>query len=156
MIVAVDYFSKWPEAATCHTVTSSALIKFLTSVFDRFGLVEEVVTDNGVQFTSVEFQQFLLSLSIKHSFSALYSPQANAEVERMNRTIKDGVKAALVDGKSFTTAVRQTLAAYRTTPQSSTGVSPATLMLAYQVRTRLSLSQQSAGKPTSGLPSSST
>ena len=74
----------------------------------------------------------------------------------MNRTIKDGVKAALVDGQSFTTAVRQTLAAYRTTPQSSTGVSPATLMLAYPVRTPLSLLQQSAGKPTSSLPPSST
>jgi hypothetical protein len=59
MLVAMDYFSKWPEATTCEYVTSTAVITFLTALFDRFGLVEEVVTDNGPQFTSIEFTSFL-------------------------------------------------------------------------------------------------
>jgi hypothetical protein len=41
VIVAVDQYSKWPEAAACSTVTSSSVIEFLTSLFDRFGLVKE-------------------------------------------------------------------------------------------------------------------
>ena len=47
MLVAMDYFSKWPEAATCESVTSSAVIDFLNGLFDRYGLVEEISTDNG-------------------------------------------------------------------------------------------------------------
>jgi hypothetical protein len=139
VVVAIDYYTKWPEAAVCGHVTSAAVIDFLTGLFDRYGLVEEIVTDNGTQFTSVEFTDFLHSLGIRHCRSALYSPQANAEVERFNRTLKNGLKAALAEGKSFMNGLRQTLAAYRTTPQSTTGVTPASLMLAFPVRTPLTM-----------------
>jgi hypothetical protein len=138
VIVAVDHFSKWPEAAACGTVTSSVVIEFLTSLFDRYGLVEEIVTDNGVQFTSVEFQTFLKQHGIRHCRTSLYAPQANAAVERWNRVLKEGIKA-MADGRSFMTAIRQTLATYRMTPHSTTSVTPASLMLAFSVRTPLSM-----------------
>jgi transposase InsO family protein len=147
VIVATDVYSKWPEVAACGSPTSSAVIEFLTSLFDRFGLVEEIITDNGVQFVSSEFEDFLAAHSIKHSRSALYSPQTNAAVERLNRVIKEGVKVALAEGKSFMTGLRQVMAAYRTTPHATTGVTPASLMLAFPVRTPLSV--------LSSLPSSS-
>ncbi len=139
MLVAVDYFSKWPEAVTCESVTSSVVIDFLNSLWDRFGLVEEVATDNGSQFTSSEFTSYLKSHGIRHCLSAFYSPQANAEVERFNRVMKEGLRAGLADGRSFSTAMRQTLAAYRTTPHTTTGVTPASLVLAFPVRTPLSM-----------------
>ena len=138
----MDFYSKWPEVALCGSPTSAAAIAFLTGLFDRFGLVEELVTDNGVQFTSSEFAEFLQSLGIRHCRTALYSPQADAEAERLNRVLKDGIKAALAEGKSFQTGVRQTLAVYRTTAHATTGVSPASLMLAFPVRTPLSVLNQ--------------
>ena len=61
----------------------------------------------------------------------------NAEVERFNRVMKDGLRTGLADGHEFITAVRHTLAAYRTTPQGTTGVTPAALMLSFSVRTPL-------------------
>lgn len=141
MLVAMDYFSKWPEAATCESVTSSAVIEFLNGLFDRHGLVEEISTDNGPQFTSSEFKTYLQSLGIRHCLSSNYAPQSNAEVERFNRVMKEGLRTGLADGRSFVTAVRQTLAAYRTTPHASTGVTPASLFLAFPVRTPLSMLQ---------------
>ena len=73
------------------------------------------------------------------------------EVDRFNRVMKEGLRTGLADGRSFTTAVRQTLAAYRTTPHATTGVTPASLFLAFPVCTPLSMlplavtsSQQSA------------
>jgi len=81
-------------------------------------------------------------LGIRHYLSALYSPQANPEAERLNRVLKEGMKAALAEGKSFQTGVRQTLAAYRTTTHATTGYSPASLMLAFPVRTPLSAFSQ--------------
>ncbi len=90
LIVAVDQYSKWPEAAACSTVTSLKVIEFLTSLFDRFGLVKEIVTDNGVQFVSDEFQSFLRRHSIRHCRSALYASLSNGTVERFNEVMKDG------------------------------------------------------------------
>jgi len=51
LLVAMDYYGKWSEVAyrgrLCGSAISAAVIGFLTALFDRFGLVEEVVTDNG-------------------------------------------------------------------------------------------------------------
>ena len=69
MIVTIDYFSKWPEVATCSCVTSGAVIEFLNRLFDRFGLVEEIVIDNGTQFTSVEFETYLKAFCIRHGLA---------------------------------------------------------------------------------------
>ena len=60
--------------------------------------MEEITTDNGVQFTSTEFADFLQAHGIRHTRSALYNPEANAEVERFNRVITDGLKAAIAAG----------------------------------------------------------
>jgi transposase InsO family protein len=139
LLVAIDYYSKWPEVAMCGSPTSAAIITFLTGLFHRFGLIEEIVTDNGVQFTSTEFADFLKLHGIRHCRTALYSPQANAEAERFNRVLKEGIRAAMTEGKSFSTGVRQTLAAYRMTVHATTGVSPASLMLAFPARTPLSI-----------------
>ena len=78
--------------------------------------MEEITTDNGVQFTLTRFADFLQAHGIRHTRSALYSPEANAEVERFNRVIKDGLKGAIAAGQPFRTDLRQLLAAYRWTP----------------------------------------
>ncbi|KAL2085986.1 hypothetical protein ACEWY4_019306 [Coilia grayii] len=46
-ITLVDYYSKWPEVAFTSDVTSSSVIKFLSTVFSREGNPLELVTDNG-------------------------------------------------------------------------------------------------------------
>ena len=141
VMVAVDHCSKWPEAAVFGTVTSSVVIEFLTSLFHRFGLVEQLVTDNCVQFTSSEFQSFRKQRGYRHHrSSSLYAPQSSAAVERFNRVLKEGVRASMAEGRSFLTSLRQTLTIYQSAPHSTTEVSPSSLMLVLQTRTPVSLS----------------
>jgi hypothetical protein len=149
IVAAIDYYSKWPEAAACGTVTSATLIQFLTALFDRFGLVDEVVTDNGPQMTSLEFRKFLADNGIRHSTAAFYAPQSNAEIERMNRVLKEGIATAMADGQPFLTGLRHTLAAYRSTSHAVTGVSPASLMLRFQFKTPLTALQAKQPKSSS-------
>jgi hypothetical protein len=149
IVAAIDYYSKWPEAAACGTVTSATLIQFLTALFDRFGLVDEVVTDNGPQMTSCEFRKFLADNGIRHSTGALYAPQSNAEVERLNRVLKEGIATAMAEGQPFLTGLRHTLAAYRSTSHAVTGVSPASLMLRFQFKTPLTTLQVKQPKASS-------
>lgn len=78
-ITLTDYYSKWPEIAFAPDVTSATIIKFLSATFSREGKPLELVTDNGSQFVSAEFEAFLTERDIKHYCSSVYYPQANGE-----------------------------------------------------------------------------
>lgn len=102
-ITVVDYHSKWPEVAAVSSVTTGSVINFLKSIFSRERLPQEFTSDNGPQFTSREFSQFLETNGIKHTKSALYHPQANGQVEIFNRVLKSTIQLALVQQRSIYT-----------------------------------------------------
>ena len=129
MIVVHDLHSKWSEVSCTSSVTSGTVVKTLQELFTRWGLPEAVTTDNGPQFTSFEFTEFLRCQGIEHRVTSLYNPQSNGGVERFNRTMKEGIKASMAEGKSFAEAVRTTLCNYRATKHALTGTSPAELMI---------------------------
>ena len=79
--ILVDAHSKWPEVITMPSTTSQATIEALQSVFSRFGLPDQLASDNGPQFTSVEFALFLKQNGIKHIRSAPYHPSSNGLAE---------------------------------------------------------------------------
>jgi transposase InsO family protein len=85
---------------------------------------DTVVTDNGKQFVSVEFERFLADCDIRHVKASLYYPQSNGLVERFNRSEKQAVRTALAEGKPVEEGVRNMLITYRSTAQPATGVSP--------------------------------
>uniref|UniRef100_A0A1X7TNA0 Integrase catalytic domain-containing protein n=1 Tax=Amphimedon queenslandica TaxID=400682 RepID=A0A1X7TNA0_AMPQE len=70
----VDAYSKWIEAAIVPSTSSKALIKILRSVFATHGVTEHMVSDNGLGFTSEQFQLFTQQNGIKHSYTSPYHP----------------------------------------------------------------------------------
>jgi transposase InsO family protein len=98
------------------------------------GIPDVLVSDNGSQFVSAEFELFLSSCDVKHVKSSLYYPQSNGLIERFNSSVKQAVRTAVAGGKAPDVAVREMLVAYRSTPQPATGVTPARLMLGRQIR----------------------
>ena len=58
-------FTKW-SVFICKTPTTKTTIKVLQELFARFELPETIVSDNGTQFTSKEFENFRKLLSINH------------------------------------------------------------------------------------------
>ena len=50
--------------------TSTNIITALRHIFSYFGLPEQLVTDNGTQFTSDEFQKYLRQNDIFHTVTA--------------------------------------------------------------------------------------
>ena len=129
LVVVYDLHSKWPEVASTGSVTSQVIIDFLDSLFSHWGLPRTITTDNGPQMVSAEFSTYLQSKGIRHVRTAYYHPQANGGVERFNQSLKNGLRAHMAQGCSFTHALRHTLLHYRATKHSTTGVSPASLML---------------------------
>ena len=88
-----------------------------------------MVTDNGTQFTSQEFTEFLKLDGIQHYKSAPYHPTTNGKAERYVQTFKQAMRAAKDDPGTLSTKLMRFLLAYRTTPNATTGISLAELLL---------------------------
>jgi hypothetical protein len=57
-ILLVDYYSNWFEYEAVSKITSEAVISSMKRIFSRLGIPEKMITDNGRQFISREFQEF--------------------------------------------------------------------------------------------------
>ena len=66
-LIVVDACSKWPEVTPMSTTTAKHTIQELRLIFARFGLLENIVIDNGPQFVSKEFNDFTSQNGIRHS-----------------------------------------------------------------------------------------
>ncbi|KAK9396201.1 hypothetical protein NXF25_019562 [Crotalus adamanteus] len=92
---------------------------------EELRLKDVIVSDNGPQFTSSEFQAFLQANMIRHATSAPFHPSTNGMAERMVRITKDALKRLTYGDWHHRLA--DFLLSYRTTPSTSTGRSPAEL-----------------------------
>ncbi|MCG8621136.1 MAG: DDE-type integrase/transposase/recombinase [Proteobacteria bacterium] len=137
ILVVIDSHSKWIEAYPTDSSTSSKVIELSRTLFAQFGLPEVLVTDNGSCFVSEEFETFLSKNGIKHVTSAPFHPATNGLAERAVQIVKKGLKKE--KGGTMASRLAKVLMAYRTTPQSTTGVSPSELLQGRRIRTRLDL-----------------
>ena len=126
------------------SLTSEATIAKLRDVFCRYGIPQELVSDNGSQFTSEECCKFMKANGIKHTLVAPYHPRSNGQAERFVQTFKQFFKAE--DSDSIMQSLARFLFSYRTTPNSTTGQTPAELFLNRRLRTRLELMHADLGR----------
>lgn len=149
-LVLVDSHSKWLEVVPMKTTTSAKTIEVLRNLFASQGLPEEVVRDNGPQFTSGEFKQFLRSNGIKQTLVPAYHPASNSAAEGAVQTVKAALlKQVLGEGSQQLTLQHRLayfLLMYRSTPHAMTGVSPADLFWKCQLKTRFSLLKPSLAR----------
>jgi transposase InsO family protein len=96
MLVAVNKFTKWVEAAPVTTQDSTAAINFIKSIVFRFGVPHSIITDNGTNFTSKEFKNYCERLGIKLKFASVAHPKTYGQVEKANGLICNGIKKRLL------------------------------------------------------------
>ena len=88
-MLCVDYYSKYPDIALLPDTTSRSTIAALKATFARFGIPDEVISDNGPQFSSFEFKKFSDHYGFKHTTSSPYFSQSNGQAERCVQTVKN-------------------------------------------------------------------
>lgn len=138
-MIVVDATSKWIEVVPMKTITSFYTIRALREIFARFGLPSIVVTDNGTNFVSREFQDFLQSNGIVHKRTAPAHPSTNGQAERTVQSFKVALRAAMNDSGDLHLKLQRFLLQYRKVPNSSTGKSPAEIMLRINPRSLIDL-----------------
>ena len=124
LIVAVDYFTKWPEAKAVTEATAKETSTFiLEEIICRHGTPERILTDRGSHFNNDLIKELAERFRIRHGFSTPYHPSTNGLVERFNKTLCESL-AKLKDNDNWDELIAPTLFAYRTKLQESSKVEP--------------------------------
>ena len=89
-LLLVDAHSKWPEVIRIDIHNFRLHNQCFEEHFYTHGLPDQMVTNNGPQFTSSEFTVFTPQNGIKHIFTAPYHPSSNGAVERFIQTFNEG------------------------------------------------------------------
>lgn len=134
LLVTVDYFSRFVEIDIMRSIEASEVIKRLKAIFARFGVPQSITMDNGSSLTAEEFKQFCREYNIHHVYTIPYWPQQNGEVERQNRSILKRLQISQASQRDWKQDLTDYLFMYRTTPQASTGKTPAELMFGRQIK----------------------
>lgn len=132
-IIAVDHYSNYFEVENLSQTTTMSVIKTMKKMFSRFGIPENVITDNGPQFSSREFRQFAKDWLFDHTTSSPLYPQANGKAENAVKTCKTLMKKAKASNTDFLLSLLE----WRNTPSAEIGLSPAQRMFGRRARTLL-------------------
>ncbi|RDX73066.1 Pol polyprotein, partial [Mucuna pruriens] len=129
ILVAIDYFTKWVEAASYANVTKSVVIKFIKRhIICRYGLPAHIIMDNGTNLNNKMMTELCEKSKIKHHNSTPYHPKINGAVEAANKNIKKIVQKMVVTYRNWHDMLPYTLHRYWTSVRTSTGATPYSLV----------------------------
>ncbi len=124
----IDAYSKYIWAANMNSdaTTFSNLVKLYEWFGECSGYPTTLVSDNGPQFSSKEFQQKMEHWNIKHLFSPPYHPASNGLAEKAVHIVKDKLKKNDISPQPLQLRIglAQLLRIYRLTVHSATGETP--------------------------------
>ena len=115
LLIVVGAHSKWPEVIPMSKTTAAKTIEVLRNMFARWGIPEQLVTDNGPQFISEEFRAFIASNGVTHIRTAPYHPASNGATERLVQTVKKALQAGRQRGAPLEHRLAAFLLQYRNT-----------------------------------------
>ena len=85
ILVVIDYFTKWVEAASYASVTRSVVVKFIKKeIICRYGLPKKIITNNATNLNNKMMKEMCEDFRIQHHNSTPYRPKMNGVVEAAN------------------------------------------------------------------------
>nr|GFC70331.1 reverse transcriptase domain-containing protein [Tanacetum cinerariifolium] len=101
ILVAIDYLSKWVEAKALPTNDARVVVKFLKSLFSRFGTPKEIISDRGTHFRNDQFARIMSKYGVTHRLSTAYHPQISGQIEVTNRGLKQILERTVGENRAL-------------------------------------------------------
>ena len=137
ILVVGDYCTKWMEAYALPDATASTVaLKLVNEFVCRFGVPQELHSDQGTNFESGVFREMCRILGITKTRTTAYNPKSDGMVERFNKTLVNMVSVMLDPirrQRDWDEFLPYATFAYRCTPHDSVGESPNMMMLGREV-----------------------
>ncbi|GJY13269.1 reverse transcriptase domain-containing protein [Tanacetum coccineum] len=124
-VLAVDYLSKWVEAKALPTNDARVVVKFLKSLFARFGTPRAIISDRGTHFCNDKFAKVMSKYGVTHRLATAYHPQTSGQVEVSNRGLKRILERTVGENRaSWSDKLDDALWAFRTAFKTPIGCTP--------------------------------
>ncbi|XP_033095260.1 uncharacterized protein K02A2.6-like [Anneissia japonica] len=136
-LITVDYFSDFWEVDELEDTTSSTVIECTKRHLARHGIPGKVVTDNGPQFISKEYEDFAKAWDFEHTTSSPLHSQSNGKAEATVKIAKHLIRKARKDNKDIYLALLD----LRNTPDQE-GNSPVQKLMSRRTRSQLPITEQ--------------
>ncbi|GJW70193.1 reverse transcriptase domain-containing protein [Tanacetum coccineum] len=125
ILIAVDYLSKWVEAKALPTNDARVVVKFLKSLFARFGMPRAIISDRRTHFCNHQFAKVISKYGVTHRLATAYHPQTISQVEVSNRGLKRILERTVGENRaSWSDKLDDALWAFRTAFKTPIGCTP--------------------------------
>ena len=136
-LIIVDYYSNFWEVDRLEKTTAKEVIRRTKYHFARYGIPSVVISDNGPQFSSEDFENFAREWDFQHRCSSPGHQQANGMAESGVKMAKQLIRRAVDSGRDPFMAILE----YRNIPSQDYGSSPAQRMLGRRTKTLLPMAE---------------
>ena len=125
ILVAIDYFNKWVEAASYANVTRSVVVRFIKKeIICQYGLPRKIITDNATNLNNKMMKEMCEDFEIQHHNSMPYRPKMNGIVKAENKNIKKIIQMMTMSYKDWHEILSFVLYGYQNSVCTSTGATP--------------------------------
>jgi len=132
ILVAQDYFSKWPFAMPMPDQKADRIVRILKDqIFSLVGPPAKLHSDQGRNFESHILSELCKAFKVSKSRTTPYHPMGDGLVERMNRTLLSLLRTYTHREGDWEEHLQLLLYAYRTTKHCVTGLSPHEILFGY-------------------------
>ncbi|GJS96363.1 reverse transcriptase domain-containing protein [Tanacetum coccineum] len=114
----------------CHTKAlptndARVVVKFLKSLFARFGTPRAIISDRGTHFCNDKFAKVMSKYGVTHRLATAYHPQTSGQVEVSNRGLKRILERTVGENRaSWSDRLDDALWAFRTAYKTPIGCTP--------------------------------
>nr|GEX48138.1 reverse transcriptase domain-containing protein [Tanacetum cinerariifolium] len=123
--IKVDYLSKWVEAKALPTNDARVVVKFLKSLFYRFGTPRAIISDRGTHFCNDQFARVMIKYGVTHRLATAYHPQTSGQMEVSNRGLKGILERTVGENRaSWSDKLDDALWAFHTAFKTPIGCTP--------------------------------